>query len=312
MDAKPKSKWLGTALKVLFMLAMFAAATWTIVQVLQQASPNEIAAAFLRTPAWAVGLMLVATVLSYLCLGASEWWALHTIGRQLTGARILLVTVISYTATNALGFSIATGAATRFRLYPRDGLSGVEIGAVMVLGGTAVTVSGLVTAGAAILLTPNLPQWVYGIGAALLAPILLWLVKLPRKAPYLKRPIETPPFGKRILSFVGSVLDWVFSGFALFILFPDPNLANFAPFMATFIIGSVVSAASGVPGGIGVFEAVMLTLGAQFAPTAESAAALLLYRLLYAIGPFTLVAISFTLSELGKTKHAIAAEESGR
>jgi phosphatidylglycerol lysyltransferase len=293
-----KSPWLGAALKALFAITMFAAAAWTILHVLQQSTPEEIGQAFLRTPSWAIAAALITTVLSYLSLTASEWWALRTIGKRLPMSRIALITVISYTATNALGFSIATGAVTRFRLYPKCGLSSVEIGAVMVLGGTAVTLSGIVTAGAAILLTPNLPVWLYALGVALLAPAALWLVKLPRKAPFLKHPIETPPLTQRLLAFIGCILDWVFSGFALFVLFPDPSLETFAPFMATFILGSVVSAASGVPGGIGVFEAVMLTIGASFAPTAESAAALLLYRLLYAIGPFSLVAITFASYEM--------------
>src|SRR5262249_38075850 len=133
---------------------------------------------------------------------------------------------------------------------------------------------------------------IYLLGAALVAPALLWLTPLLKLAARLTPlNIRAPPLPLGGAALIGGVLDWVFSGLALFILMPEPTLARAAPFMAGFVLGSVVSAAAGAPGGIGVFEAVVLLLSQRFAVSAETAAALILYRLIYAVGPFSLVAL---------------------
>jgi phosphatidylglycerol lysyltransferase len=79
--------------------------------------------------------------------------------------------------------------------------------------------------------------------------------------------------------------DWVFSGGALFLLLPHPALTQAPAFLAVFVAGSVVGSASGVPGGLGVFEAVMLGLSAATSRVHETAAALITYRLINAVAP---------------------------
>lgn len=293
--APPRRTKLIGALKALFALAMFAGAVWVINGILRETNPRDILRALGATPAWAILVAAIATPLSYLSLAGSEWLALVIVGKKIPARRITLVTIVSYTMTNALGFSVATGAVARYRYYPSWGLSNVETAAVMIIAGIAVTLSGLVTAGVALLLTPLLQTWMYALGAGLAVLALLWLAPAPRQAPFLKRlPLHAPSFHGRLGALASGIADWLLSGLALYILIPDPDIAGFAPFIAIFVLGSVVSAASGVPGGIGVFEAVVLTLSTKLGANAGTAAALLLYRLVYAIVPFTLVALTLT------------------
>lgn len=277
---------------------MFAAAIWLIAQVLRDTSARDILGALGATPLWAIVVAAIATPISYLSLAGSEWLALAMIGKRLSPRRIALVTVVSYTATNALGFSIATGAVARLRYYPAWGLSHIETAAVMVIAGAAVTLAGFVTAGLALLLSPGLAPWMYALGAALAALTLLWCAPLPKRVPFFKRAtLVTPSLRGRFAALASGIADWMLSGLALYVLMPDPSFGGFAPFMAIFILGSVVSAASGVPGGIGVFEAVVLALSHQLGASAGTAAALLLYRAIYAIIPFTLVALTLMLNQ---------------
>ena len=88
--------------------------------------------------------------------------------------------------------------------------------------------------------------------------------------------------------------DWLTSGAALFVLVPHPTLTGLAVFLVVFVLGSLVSAASGVPGGIGVFEAIVISLTPLVAQTHETAAALLVYRLIYSLGPATAAVAVFT------------------
>lgn len=303
-QAPQRSKF-ANALKLVFAIAMFGGAIWVIAHLLHNAGPREILHAIGATPAWAIAAAAIATPLSYLCLAGSEWLALAIIGKRLSARRIALVTIVSYTATNALGFSLATGAVARLRYYPGWGVSHVETAAVMLIAGAAVTLSGFVTAGLGLLLSPGLESWIYALGVGLAALALLWLAPLPKRVPFLRHAtLTTPSLRGRLAALASGIGDWLLSGVALYVLMPEPSLAGFAPFMAIFILGSVVSAASGVPGGIGVFEAVVLALSNQLGASAGTAAALLLYRVIYALIPFTLVALTLAASQTLKRSAA--------
>jgi phosphatidylglycerol lysyltransferase len=244
-------------------------------------------------------LSLAATALSYAGLIASEWWALAVLNKRLPLKKIALATSAAYAASNALGFSLATGGLVRLRFYLLWGLNGLQVAAVTVLSGLAVTSAGLVAAGLAMLATPDLPPSMQPVAFALLAAVLVWLAPLPRSLPFLPRvSLATPPLAQRGAALSVAVIEWSLNGLALFVLLPQPSVSEFAPFLAIFVLGAVVSTLAGAPGGIGVFEAVVLTLSDRFAVTAETAAALLLFRLIYAIGPFSLVALGFGVQQL--------------
>jgi len=285
-------------LRIGFAIAMFGAAAWVIHHELQGHSLTEIGKALRRTKPAAIFWSIVATVVSYVGLAASEWWAIRLIGRRLDSLRLLAVTIASYATSNTLGFSLATGGAVRFRFFTHWGFRRADVAAITFLGGLAVTVSGVVAAGLAMLISPELPHWMYWLAVALLAPAAMWVVPPPANLPFFKSYELTAlslPAG--LAALFGAIVDWVFSGLALFVLLPNPELAHLAPFLAVFIVGSLVSAASGVPGGIGVFEAVVLTLSKHFAMGPETAAALVLYRVIYAVGPFIASAIGMALHQ---------------
>jgi len=284
--------------RVLFAVGVFIAAVWLLQRQLQASSLPAIEAAFRSTPRWTLLAAAAATVLSYLCLATSEAWALACMGRALATWRILLVTLVSYALSNGLGFSLATGGAARLRFYRAWGLRGSEIAAVTVLAGTAVTLSGAVAAGLALLTVRGLPTSAYGLAALLILPIWLWLGRLPRAKRFLpKAELKNPPLKLRLVALTGGVLDWALSGLALFVLVPGAAPDQFAAFLAVFILGSVVSAASGVPGGVGVFEAVVLALSSRFAMPHQTVAALILYRLIYTLGPLSLTALGLAIHQ---------------
>ncbi|MBY0565160.1 MAG: magnesium-translocating P-type ATPase [Hyphomonadaceae bacterium] len=289
------------AMRAAFATLLFAAAIWLIAHQLSASSLAQIGAALAATPLWAITAAIVATALSYACLAASDWWALTLIGKRVALKRIVSTAIAAYATSNALGFSLASGGAVRWRNYGADGLTRGEVAAVTLLAGLAVTLSGAVAAGAALALTPGLPLWMLGFAILLTAPSYLWFARISGRAPLIGGlRLNTPSMPKRGAAWLGAVLDWVFSGFALFVLLPTPAAEHFAPFLAVFVLGSLVSAASGVPGGIGIFESVVLFLSHHFALIEETAAALLLYRLIYAIGPFSIVALVMTAQTLRK------------
>jgi len=71
---------------------------------------------------------------------------------------------------------------------------------------------------------------------------------------------------------------------------PESQSLGFVAFAAIYVFAALVGAASHAPGGVGVFEAVML--GVIPAPSKEALlAALLLFRAIYYLLPFALAVV---------------------
>ena len=287
--------WNSRARKIMVSVVALAVAAWLIRHVLKGFSWPLFLLALRATPNWAILAAIVLTPASYVCLGVTEWFALQSLGHRLNWHRAGRVAFASYAVSNSLGFSFATGTATRLRLYSPWGLSPAAITAVALLAGAAVSLSGVVTAGLALMARPSpfaevfhWPRWVAeAIGLALIAPGALWFVVLKRgdtSAP----PIAHSAEG-RAFALIAGVADWALSGAALYVLLPHPTLMAFPEFLAVFVLGSLVSAATGVPGGVGVFEAVVLGLSALLARANETATALILYRVIYSLGPLVVM-----------------------
>lgn len=94
------------------------------------------------------------------------------------------------------------------------------------------------------------PVWAAGLaGAALALPGALWFYAFTPTAPaWLGGGRVSLPRSKRLLGMLVGLGDWLFSSAALFILLPNPDPAVFPTFLAAYIAGSLLSAATGVPG----------------------------------------------------------------
>ncbi len=289
-----RAPWVRRLLSVAF----FAIAAILIYRQVATITLSAFLAALAATHPLAIALSILLTAASYLCLSGTEWLALQALSHRLSYGQAALVAIPAYALTNTAGFSPATGTALRLQLYARRGLSAGQSAAVAMLAGSAVSLSGLVAAGLLVVAAP----WAFAsalhgrisavlfIGALLLAPAGLWFWAFTPQAPrWLGGGHPALPAARaRLVGLLAGVGDWLFSGAALFALLPHPNLSAYPTYLAVYITGCLLSAATGVPGGIGVFEAIVLTLSTLFSQAHETAAALLLYRCIYSLGPLSL------------------------
>jgi phosphatidylglycerol lysyltransferase len=278
----------------------FGAAAWLIWRQLAGVSVQAFLHALGATNPLAVLASILLTFSSYLCLSGSEWLALHALGHRFGYWRAARVAIPAYALTNSAGFSPATGTALRIRMYGRLGLPPLQSAEVAMLAGAAVTVSGVVATGLVRIVDPSIGRAaargqeaagaVVLLGALMAAPAVLWFVAFGPHAPaWLGGRAQGRLSARQRLAGLGAGLgDWLFSSAALFVLLPHPDPAAFAGYFAAYAAGCILSAATGVPGGIGVFEAIVLTITSMISKTHETAAALLLYRAIYSLGPLAL------------------------
>ena len=101
-------------------------------------------------------------------------------------------------------------------------------------------------------------------------------------------------------------IDWVLAAGVAYLLLPPTVATSFMPFLGVFVITQVLGLMSHVPGGLGVFETVVVLLLRGQAPPAAIVGSLLVYRIVYYVVPFTVAATALAGYELRSRSAAIA------
>ncbi|MBN0328796.1 flippase-like domain-containing protein, partial [Pseudomonas aeruginosa] len=109
------------------------------------------------------------------------------------------------------------------------------------------------------------------------------LVRLGRSS------LRLPGLRLSLLQLLITALDVAAAATVLYLLLPETP--PFAAFLLVYLLALAAGVLSHVPGGVGVFEAVLLAAFAGQLGAAPLAAALLLYRLIYVVLPLLLACL---------------------
>lgn len=247
-----------------------------------------------------------ATVLGFVALAGYDALSLATLGHRLPWRRVVYAGFLGYAFANSLPLSVVTGAAVRYRLYSQWGIERGEAARVVTLNTVTYVVGLLASAGLAFALQPVLVPGFLHLPLHTARPIgLLCLGVLGAYLIWSGRPGEDLRLGKwvvprprlgRALAQVGiSMADWVFSGTALYVLLP--HRVPFHVFFAVFLLGQIAGLVAQVPGGLGVFEAVVLWGLTPALSTAAVLIALVAYRVIYFLLPLGIATFVWAVRE---------------
>ena len=268
----------------------------------------EVMAAVQATSIPQIGLSLLATAISYLALSRYDAAALAYAQAQVSRGMLLLTSFVAYALANTIGLGTLTGGAVRMRLYAAAGVEPAKIAQVVAFNASAFML-GMSAFGALALLwgaaeVAHLLQWPAGalraIALVLLAGValLLWLCARQRVVLIAGRwPLRLPPLPLALRQLAVSAFELGASTLALWVLLPGERMP-LPSFMAFYAIAISASLLSHVPGGLGVFEAVMLLAAGPYLPTDAMLGALLLYRALYYIVPLVLATVLLAAFEV--------------
>ncbi len=249
---------------------------------------------------------LAATGVSFVALIGRDVLALRFIGRKVPALAVLLAGFCGTALGNAVGFGTFTGGAVRYRIYGAMGVKPEEIGRVMlfIAGGFGLGLVGF-TAIAVLLESGPVAQllgWPAGplrIGAVLTLVASAGLILLCARGPLRigRRAITLPGPGLAAVQLVLTAVDLLGAAGALWVLLPGDGV-NFLEFSAIFSAATALGVISHVPGGIGVFEAVVIFALGRRVPPELVGAALLAYRGIYFGVPLLLSAVLLAVFEL--------------
>ena len=298
------------ALTLLLIPALFLMIGLALYHLTREVRYEDVRAALAATPPARLLLAVLFTAVSYLALTFYDHAALRYIERPLPYAQSALTAFCAYAVGNIAGFGPLSGGAIRYRAYSRLGLSPEEIARVIAFVTLAFGL-GIAALGALALL-PIAPMASRLTGLApltlrlaalalLLGLIALFVVGRGGRALRIGGIAVRLPGGRvAARQFLVTCLDVAAAASVLYVLLP-PGAIGWPALLCVYAVALTLGVISHVPGGLGVFETVIVAgLGASV-PLGPVLSALLLYRAVYFILPLAAAILLVGGAELRQT-----------
>lgn len=255
------------------------------------------------------------TALGFALLVGYEWSASRYAGVHLPTRALIFTGFNAFAIGNAVGLSLLSGGAVRYRLYARHDIgasdvarmtlfASLSLGCALPLLAALACLFDLNASSAALHLPSTLIAVLAGAVIALYIALGISIQRLrvaeqPEPHNLLielrRRLIRLPSVRLSALQLLITALDVAAAAGVLYLLLPEAP--PFPVFFLVYLLALAAGVLSHVPGGVGVFEAVLLAAFANQLGAAPLAAALLLYRLIYVLAPLLLACVLLLINE---------------
>lgn len=280
---------------------LLAVAIWVLHEELTTFHFQDALQSLHELPSQSIFLCFFLTVLSYLIMSGYDLLALRYIRHPLPYPKIGVASFIGYAFSNNIGLSMLAGSSVRYRLYSSWGLTAFEITQVVGFCTLSLWLGFFLLGGALFLVEPMpLPQALHVpfdslklVGILFLASVFTYalLSLLRKKAFHLGEWEFNLPSPKLLAAqILVALFDWALAGTALFVLLPESATLSWPWFISVYMLGQFAGLISQLPGGLGVFETVVLFLSTPILPAHGVVAALLTYRGIYYFLPLLVAA----------------------
>ena len=292
---------------LLISAALFVIALFLIHYKLKQYHYQDITKQILQTPISFLFLAILLTFLNYLVLTGYDTLALRYIKTPLKYHKIAIASLIGYAFS--MNTTVIGGSAARYRIYSSLGISAANVARLVVF--CAITFwLGFFSIGAfSFLFHPQqipkglnlLFSTVRPIGVIFLALVFVYLILVL----FIRKPLkikswefEMPTLTLSIGQILISSLDWALAAGVLYVLMPQSTGLEFSKFLGIFLLAQITGLISSIPGGLGVFETIILLLMSDYGEPTAILGSLLLYRVIYYLLPLIVASILLGINEL--------------
>jgi phosphatidylglycerol lysyltransferase len=248
------------------------------------------------------------TLCGYSFLTLYDALAVHFAGAKVPYPRLALISFMAYAIGHNVGLNMLSGGAIRYRTYTAFGLSTKQIATIIAFGTFTFGLGASVLLGLSLVSQAGMSGSVLHVhawfsvlcGSVLLIAVLFYLgLVCTRHAPVKIYKLEIPiPRPQIAFSQIGvASADLLCASAVLFVLLPTHSPISFVAFAGVFLIAIAAGVVSNVPGGIGVFEIVLLSL-LPGVPQDRMLGALVAYRFIYYFTPFGIALALLGIHEL--------------
>jgi len=253
-----------------------------------------------------LALALLLTTVAYAVLPGYDAIALSYVDHPLPVRRIAFGSFIAYALSHSLGFPLLSGGPVRYRFWSTWGLSTSEIAQAISFAGATFIIGMIAVAGFVFILEPastiqllRLPfNSLKPLGVLCLLLIAGYLALSTTRYKTFRLfewAFPVPSTRLALAQLLVAVVDWTAAAAVLYVLLPPGYGLSFLPVLGVFLLAQFGGILSHVPGGLGVFEAIVVLLLKPYVPAASIVGSLLAYRAIYYLLPLV-IALAFLIS----------------
>ena len=292
-----RRKWLAR-LGTIFSLCILLLSIFVLGRTISNLQWSELRAALAATSLEQIVAACALTACSYLALTGYDAVALRQLRVNVPYRITALGSFTSFAISFTLGFPLITAGTVRYWIYSRVGLSAAKVASLTLIAGLTFWLGMALVIGMAMVIQPDeitdvnrLKGWInLIIGLTILAGMMFYLAFVSRGSRRVSVQglrLELPGLALTLRQWALGVIDLSCAAGALFVILPQGHGLDFISFCAAYVLACLLGIASHMPGGIGAFEATILNTVP--APSTEALlASLLLFRIIYYVGPFIL------------------------
>ncbi len=241
-------------------------------------------------------LALAGTALSYGAMTGYDALALRYVEHPLPWRNYAAASFVATAFSNSLGASAVVGAALRARVYSAWAVPGFAVTRIVGFNVVTLGLGCALLAGGGALAAPAVAAAAFGTtrpvaligGLVLVAGVggyVAWCGAGRRPIRVRDWRIDRPSRPLALAQIALSTLEWLTMSVVLFVLLPDDAGIGFASFAPLFVVATVAGLVSNVPGGLGVFETVLLFTLAGTVEPEQLVTTLVAYRFIYFLLP---------------------------
>lgn len=305
-------RWLGP----LASLIVFGAVAYVLHREIRHLHVRDIVHHLSSIPRTAVIAALALTALSYFVLSGYDFLATKYLRKAIAFSRLLFTSFIAYAFGHNLGLAAFTGAAIRMRLYSGVGLSAIEVVALQGFCSLTSALSLIALGGLSLALAPEKighvvhlnAVWAQAIGCIMLGLVAAYIIAcaaVRRTVEIRGWQLRMPHPGLAVTQVLFGILDLAVASSILWVLLPPDANVSYIAFLGAYAGAVTAGLLSHVPGGIGVFETVII-LALPQVPPSELISSMLAYRATYYLVPLGVAALMFGAKELEAKRGSIA------
>ncbi|MBX3444898.1 MAG: UPF0104 family protein [Planctomyces sp.] len=290
-------------------LIVMAAAGWLLYRQLQGYNWKDLHEAWQELPAWRIWAALTLTVISYIVLIGYDFLAVRSIGHPLPLRKIAFGSFIGFSISYTFG-ALLGGTSVRYRMYSSWGLTTIEILRLIVTVGTTFWLGVFALGGVLFIIDPfeipdeldslHLPfRTILPLGLALLGLTAAYFVIVAAWRKPLKvrgQDVRLPGVRMSAAQIGVAALDFAVAALCLYVLLPEDMPMSYSRFLAVYMLAWVAVVVTHVPGGLAVFDLVIISLCPE-SRRDSVAVALATYRVIYYLLPTFIALPMFLLHE---------------
>lgn len=289
---------------------------WVLHQELQHHPPQEIIKSLLTISRNHVVIAIGLTIISYLVITCYDIIAFCHLNYSLAVIKVILTAFFSYAISNTTGFGLLIGGGIRYRYYSFWQVPPKKIAQVIGLANLSFWLGLFAVGGITFIFEPlPVPRLLHvhfltvrplGIFFLVMVGVYLYYCWHQKTLSFRQQMIVFPSLSISLAQILVSALDWALATAVLYVLLPTHNLLSYFSFFGIYLLAITAAIISHVPGGLGVFETVILFLLPKSFSTSDVLGSLLAYRGIYFLLPLIIAVIGLGIFEIRqKTKRLV-------